>query len=450
MFNASEKTLSYKLRSTLLALILVGWMGVLMLSGSGCRTARDNQFEILERELRTQEDYIYELEDYVVEYSQKLRQCRCAQPSSSVPDRVKSNSIVKKSKPADKSKRAIEPLQIEEGPLYDPLDDSPEPTQPEQPLPQEKEPRDLEMESEIPDNFEIPELEIGEPVGQYNSTSTTSLAAFEQDLQTAASEDEQTVLIPAPVALQELEQLDQQQLQVATESLRPAIDNSDEPAESVVISRLFRNEQNDAPLQTILAVIETHSSDGIPVEFLGKVSLMVMTDAEEKPQRLMRWDFNIEDAAMAWQSSHLGEGLHLELPLGETELPDIPLELWVRIIDPNGKKLLSQRAFHRQELVALEAETGAQELLVVGEKEDQPVANDQSDVGKHPEHSFGWRAASEWNDIDSQELTSTVNKASGWSAQPASGRKAIVSNSKTTSKSSSTTKGSKPVWTASR
>ena len=48
---------------------------------SGCRAVDNAQVDVLERELRQQEDYIYELEDYLMEYSEKLRQCRsCAAP----------------------------------------------------------------------------------------------------------------------------------------------------------------------------------------------------------------------------------------------------------------------------------------------------------------------------------------------------------------------------------
>ncbi|MEM9660587.1 MAG: hypothetical protein AAF961_19655, partial [Planctomycetota bacterium] len=43
----------------------------------GCRGVDNVQVDVLERDLRQQEDYIYELEDYLVEYSEKLRACRC-------------------------------------------------------------------------------------------------------------------------------------------------------------------------------------------------------------------------------------------------------------------------------------------------------------------------------------------------------------------------------------
>ena len=59
---------------------LYGLTLLLAAASTGCRTTADNQIDLLERELRTQEDYIYELESYVVEYSEKLRDTRCAYP----------------------------------------------------------------------------------------------------------------------------------------------------------------------------------------------------------------------------------------------------------------------------------------------------------------------------------------------------------------------------------
>ncbi len=66
MFTALDKTHAHTAFRAPLALML----GVFLLAAVGCRTTRDNQFDILERELRSQEFYIYELEDYVVEYSE--------------------------------------------------------------------------------------------------------------------------------------------------------------------------------------------------------------------------------------------------------------------------------------------------------------------------------------------------------------------------------------------
>src|SRR5690606_21087030 len=93
-------------------------------------------------------------------------------------------------------------------------------------------------------------------------------------------------------------------------------------------------------------------------DFNGKVSLMVMTMVDEKPRRVRRWDFTAEETSAAWQSSNLGDGLHLELPLEETELPPGPLELWVRLETADDRKLLAQIPFDTVTLASIsEAET---------------------------------------------------------------------------------------------
>src|SRR5687768_8217726 len=52
------------------------WCCLALAALAGCRNLDNAQVDVLERELRQQEDYIYELEDYLVEYSEKLRQAR--------------------------------------------------------------------------------------------------------------------------------------------------------------------------------------------------------------------------------------------------------------------------------------------------------------------------------------------------------------------------------------
>jgi len=457
MINSSEKIHAHWAPRATLALMLAGWIGFLLLTSTGCRTARDNQFDILERELRTQEDYIYELEDYVVEYSQKLRQCRCAQPIPESANSYKSKSVLKKSKAADKDDRRqgdmrIEALEIEEGPLYEPENDSPDSLQ----QPEDMVPPVLELEETRPNELEIPELEISEPLG-YSEGSTAP--RFTNDLQnsTTVIEDDQVLLIPNPISVEDPGPLDEPQQIITAEHRGEPLEGSSEPAERVVIAQLFRDEAGDAPPQTMLAVVEAHTADDQPVEFSGEVSLMVMTGDSKKPLRLKRWDFDLEDAASAWQSSHLGDGLHLELPLEKTELPDIPLELWVRIVGPDGRKLLSQLPFKQAELIALEVDTGAQELIAdsgpVADQGSEPSLQTTQDRSLASEEQTsdkqsGWKAAKEWADFESPELDSNVKKTSGWIAQPAGGR--FPQNLSATVVQSTTTSEKQPVWKAGR
>ncbi len=448
MFTAFDRIHARKPLRTPLALML----GIFLVATFGCRTTRDNQFDILERELRTQEDYIYELEDYVVEYSQKLRQCRCSQPTVST-NSHESNSFIKRSKPADADELRIEPLQIDNEPLYQPEDDASKIDEPE-------EPAGIEIEETIPDELDIPELEISQPTSQVESAETAELAVFDQNDQPDA-ESEQLLEFPDPVAEEEPALPVQPQQVVAAEHQIAMLDVPAKPAEQVVIAQLFRNEAGEESPKALLAVVETLDADDQPVEFPGEVSLMVMTGGAEKPQRLKRWDFDPDDATSAWQSSHLGDGLHLELPLGETELPEVPLELWVRIVGQEGRKLLSQLPFEREQLAAFEVETGAQQLLAGGEEsfteqdskhaahaaEGLLLVAEEPVVGEQAEQPSGWKAASAWSDIDSPDHVSTVKQTSGWTAQPNGGR---FPQSPSTAARQSTSGGSGPVWTAGR
>ena len=436
MFTSLNKSHAYTALRAPLAVVLVGWMGVFLLAAVGCRTARDNQFDILERELRTQEDYIYELEDYVVEYSEKLRQCRSSWPTSVTTNRSDSKSVVKTSKPADEDDWRSEPLRFDEEPIYKLGDDSPDRREPDRPLPRTMEPPAIELEETIPEEFEVPELEITEPLSRVEGASTIERAVYNQDEELVVTDDE-VLLIPEPVAELELEPTVQDE-QVVT-------------AERVVVVQLFRSEAGKTPPKTLLAVVEARNADDESVKFSGEVSLMVMTGDSEKPQRLKRWDFDLEDAASAWQSSHLGNGFHLELPLGETKLPEVPLELWVRIVSQDGRKLLTQLSFEREQLAALEVETGAQELLVADAVEgrlrvaEEPVADEQAD------QRSGWQSATQLSDMNWQGYASTIKKTSGWVSQPEGSRfpHAPPAMSQGTRRSASTG-GSGPVWTTDR
>ena len=81
---------------------------------------------------------------------------------------------------------------------------------------------------------------------------------------------------------------------------------------------------------------------------------MVMQGDPESPDRIKRWDFTAEETAAAWQTSHFGDGLHLELPLEVAQLPAGPCELWVRLEAADGSKLLAQVPLEATTLATME------------------------------------------------------------------------------------------------
>jgi hypothetical protein len=142
-------------------------------------------------------------------------------------------------------------------------------------------------------------------------------------------------------------------------------------------------------------------------------------------KRVDRWDFTAEETSAAWQSSNLGDGLHLELPLDEKSLPDGPLELWARLVGPDGAKLLTRVPFTAGDLQSLNA-TGA---ATAGTRADdlelasnaQPISAAVSDGPPvaNQEPPTAWRAASELPRLGRGEsaASSVGGQPAAWTSQ---------------------------------
>ena len=475
--------------------VLIGLFSVLMLGSLGCRSARDNQIDLLERELRTQEDYIYELEDYVLEYSEKLRQVRSSQ----------SHQIVTQARP-------LEPVlapakQNDEQPVEEPLNKLSEPKE-SAPMP-EPAPEPSEPEEVLPEDLEIPELDISapEPVGQLEQLRDDSQleAEFARDPEYASDSDSSfnsnndsdndnnnEILFVEDEAV-ELASLTDEYSPAET---RDGEDDSEaefldqlfeketpEPdyysAERLVIVDVFRGDQSDEPPTSLLTVIEARDENDEPVDLEGSISLMIMTADPVAPQRLKRWDFSPDETASAWQSSQLGDGLHLELPLEDLEESAEPLELWVRLVKADGRKLLAQLPLYWDQLISVEEAMEAQPLSLpeddlLAEPSARPLQ--QQDRAEFPlaaqEHQSArseirseneprkpathWRASLPRTRSNAATYSSTVRTAKGWTSQPIGGREpfaraATASQSAATARQSAVAPPSKkPAWTAGR
>ena len=215
-----------------------------------------------------------------------------------------------------------------------------------------------------------------------------------------------------------------------------------------------------------MTVIEARDNNDEPVDLDGKVSLMIMTADPESPQRLKRWDFSADETASAWQTSPLGDGLHLELPLGEFEAPAEPAELWVRLVDTDGRKLLSQLPLEWEQLLSVEG--AMQRQSSVSDNEEQVAKDDArplvrqhtetaqlaeempSRIAKReqkPRNSAPkWRASMQRSHAIDEGFATTSTASRSWTPQPTSGREAPATHSQFSSTvqqaSSSAKKGS--------
>jgi hypothetical protein len=94
--------------------------------------------------------------------------------------------------------------------------------------------------------------------------------------------------------------------------------------------------------------------------------MIMARDDSGAMRRIERWDFTPEETAAAWQSSQLGDGLHLELPLTRSKLPEGELELWARVVGADGRKLLTQVPLEPTQLASM-ADFNAEGSLAVEE-----------------------------------------------------------------------------------
>ncbi len=524
--------------------------GLSLVASLGCRTTSDNQIDLLERELRVQEDYIYELEDYVVEYSDKLRNCRsCAPPQMAAysqevyepefPSAIepardskfesapkyssRSKSSPSRSRKSRRRQTAKEKAAV--GPSLDPALEEPEEktlkeTKPDvqedvlpspavtpDPIP-EVAPEDLEA----PDSLDF---ELGEPVSEWEDAQPeehVAAAKFNARPRPKKLPRRNVLVIPDPVNFQsrifpaeELEGGPAEELaeELAVEEREELIDDDqvtetaalvDRVAERLEVTQLFRGEgdelapQNSSP-QNLLTVVEALDANGEPVDLDGEVSLMVIQAKETAdgvaPKRLKRWNFSAEETTAAWQSSDLGDGLHLELPLEDLALPEAPLELWVRLVTADGRKLLTQLPFEPSHLgdVAAEVPQSLSSGLVRTETEttqgnsteelveefaestnslrtetaSQEPTIEQPSVEQVSADQPRWRASMQRTDRTAEGFaTTTSNRTTRWTTQ-APGRQASVRPTTATAEVASRTMPvqaittpAKPVWNSGR
>jgi hypothetical protein len=217
--------------------------------------------------------------------------------------------------------------------------------------------------------MEVPQLEIGPGLGASVGPSTETAESMLEPSEPAASVD--ALVIPDPIDYQAE---DEAAMSPAGEpeliAARPLAAEADEATplaaaspggsrmapQRVEIRRIFGEpvSEEDRSLGKLLVVVETLSPADEPVGAEGEVSMMIMArDAPGSFQRIERWDFTPQETAAAWQSSQLGDGLHLELPLHRTELPDAELELWARVVTSDGRKMLTQTPLVPSQLASM-------------------------------------------------------------------------------------------------
>lgn len=368
----------------------IGFLACLTLSASlGCRHIDNAQVDVLESELRKQEDYIYELEEYLMEYSEKLRQARSMQCDQVVTTpSTSSRSSGEPTLDVDTVKRPTLPMNGRNK-LAPPTKSS----LPAPPATTEAPPADVEAvpaeeapaEEVSPDEMEAPALEIGPgvqamPRRTFESAAAPLLIPDPIDYQADADDQVAGELAAAPLAAEAaspmaelnagLDATPESELAESAPLLAaPLVGGERLSADHLQIRRVFAEhpETDPAAISSLLIVVEALNATDEPVGAEGEASLMIMArDENGATRRVERWDFTPEETASAWQSSQLGDGLHLQLPLAKSEFAEGDLELWARIVTADGRKLLTQIPFEPTQLASM-ADFDAEAALAADE-----------------------------------------------------------------------------------
>jgi hypothetical protein len=246
----------------------------------GCQSTAES--DLIARDRRMQEDKIYALQDYLAEYQQLVCQYRAENEAL---------------------KEQLQQTGREVAPRATP------------PAPPER-PRQELHDVEIP-NLTVPRLDSqSSEENRYESTPPT--VDGNPAIRLATHTEDPT---PAPA-----------------ETLA-----APEPAERVWLSgEVFANEAGGP---RILVDVATLTASGQATSIQGPVSLMVLSPTDSgAPINLARWDVTASDARAAAIESPDPHAMRFRLELPPDVPTDRQVELWVRLLDKNGGKLLEKVA----------------------------------------------------------------------------------------------------------
>jgi hypothetical protein len=273
----------------------------------GCRSGA--QSDIVERELRQQEDQIYALRDDLSNYQQLVCQYRCE------------NEALKQQLaegPTAKTTPATKPVTNSEsnGSRLKPASQTPNPPSTKPKGPQLGEP-------ETPPG--VPKLELGEPEVPPLKDSSATKSPIVHIVGYDAS-----ACYPDDVATTQRRNDERHESSI----------DSDLPEQVVLRGQIVQDAGAAGP--RILAEVEPGLSSGQPVAFRRPMSLMILDPNHEgRSASIARWDFGADDLDQAVVQTSRGPSLEFPLQLPPGAPTDRPVELWVRLLRADGQKLLA-------------------------------------------------------------------------------------------------------------
>lgn len=299
---------------------------------TGCNNGKQLQADLYQRELRLQEDEIYRLEDYIDEYQAIIQNYRCelAETRRELAEKGRSGASASTASETLPTPADAEPAldgSLNDGPLID-------------------EPIEIETTPDIETAPASPAEAIDTP---------TEAPAF------GGASEEAPSYEPAPLfdggsgsrdeepahRLTALEVGEEPSLQV-TPAASPTPPTPYPHAVAITPPRRIGLDERLAlsvrdltgEAATVVATL-AEAQPAALAGFEGEASVMLTeTTPDGRLDRIARWDFTAGEVLHAWRTSDNQEGTAIELPITlPAEAPTGQrLQLWVRLVDREGKK----------------------------------------------------------------------------------------------------------------
>jgi hypothetical protein len=351
-------------------MLRLGALPALVLFG-GCHGGP--QTDIIERELRCQEEQIYALQDNLMEYrarldrykseNARLRRDLATGKDSRTPTAPELRSpapppptSTREAEPASPSRiDPPEPPELERDGRQ--LLESESPAMDE---PAKGETEDLSPPDAEPTVPEVPELDVTPPdVPELELDAEPPPDASSQLGPGALRQPETEVWLNAVQAprlgnseFAWIDELDDAQANVDLSWLAAPVRQAryerighvrwKEPTQSSLTEFVQLHAERGAENQLSVTISPRSETYG-PADYFGEVSLLLKEPGgDDEDAKLARWDFDVSDVAEAWTISTWGRTLKFDLTIPENLPADRPLELWVRLTREDGAKILDR------------------------------------------------------------------------------------------------------------
>lgn len=94
----------------------------------------------------------------------------------------------------------------------------------------------------------------------------------------------------------------------------------------------------------VYIVVEPRNKADQVIDVPGKLTIVVTDPGQRGPEgRIARWDYSMEESADSFRQSIFGRGMHLELPWPGEPPQSEELDLYVRYITDDGRRLIAEK-----------------------------------------------------------------------------------------------------------